>query len=392
MSWAGDYSSLQEFVEDKLCLVGKWSSIGGEKKQFEGGNIVINWWKNKKYLAISGEKASDIVCRLTTLFTDTYIFDDHCTAAVDVENPINNNCSCLRVESTVETECMKKNCNVVEAANATINPNMTNIGGQICHCKCKELSTDFEGIKLDLVVNERIILDNTSRISKVEGLLARFQTENEEMKRQLSSFEAKITEPLNQTCIHQTPEPHVDLENNTRASSSLQCLDNMTELKEAESFVSVENPLEDASFSGEGLGNNSVIVCEVFTVDNNERLLIETEELSVGPDNKRNKALENCSLLKNPSYFHRSKSGLYRTKVKGHGGPSPKLHTQQCNLVQGRIANNQPIPTRITRREEPTKDRRKTSLRRKKVKSSCEQVFRSEIRWKDKTKWFRFYY
>ena len=100
----------------------------------------------------------------------------------------------------------------------------------------------------------------------------------------------------------------------------------MTELKEAESFVSVENPLEDASFSGEGLGNNSVIVCEVFTVANNERLLIETEELSVGPDNKRNKALENCSLLKNPSYFHRSKSGLYRTKVKGHGGPSPKLH------------------------------------------------------------------
>ncbi|CAB4045717.1 Hypothetical predicted protein, partial [Paramuricea clavata] len=67
----------------------------------------------------------------------------------------------------------------------------------------------------------------------------------------------------------------------------------MTELKEAESFVSVENPLEDASFSGEGLGNNSVIVCEVFTVDDNERLLIETEELSVGPDNKRNKALEN---------------------------------------------------------------------------------------------------
>ena len=205
MSWAGDYSSLQEFVEDKLCLVGKWSSIGGEKKQFEGGNIVINWWKNKKYLAISGEKASDIVCRLTTLFTDTYILDDHCTAAVDVENRINNNCSCLRVESTVKTECMKKNCNVVEAANATINPNMTNIGGQICHCKCKELSTDFKGIKLDLVVNERIILDNTSRISKVEGLLARFQTENEEMKRQLSSFEAKITEPLNQTCIIKHP-------------------------------------------------------------------------------------------------------------------------------------------------------------------------------------------
>jgi hypothetical protein len=78
------------------------------KEAVRGRNIVINWWKNKKYLAISGEKASDIVCRLTTLFTDTYIFDDHCTAAVDVENPINNNCSCLRVESTVETECIKK--------------------------------------------------------------------------------------------------------------------------------------------------------------------------------------------------------------------------------------------------------------------------------------------
>ena len=76
MSWAGDYSSLQEFVEDKLCLVGKWSSIGGEKKQFEGGNIVINWWKNKKYLAISGEKASDIVNQqhcLPTLIYSTII-------------------------------------------------------------------------------------------------------------------------------------------------------------------------------------------------------------------------------------------------------------------------------------------------------------------------------
>ncbi len=250
MSWAGDYPSLQKFVKEKLCLVGKWISIGGEKKQFEGENFVINWWKNKKFLAVSSEKASDIVCRLTTLLTDIYILDD-CSAAINVENSINNNCSCLRIKPA-EAECMKKSCNA-DVTNAEINPNITNFGGQICNCNCKEMSTDLEGIRLDVVVNERNILNNTSRISKIESLLTRLQIENEEMKEQLSSYEAKITESLNQSCIHQTPDPLVDPANNSRACSPSQYSDNMTQSKEAERFARVENPLENASFNGEGI-------------------------------------------------------------------------------------------------------------------------------------------
>ncbi len=211
---------------------------------------MINWCKNKKFLAVSGKKASDIVCRLTTLLTNIYILGD-CTAAINVENSINNNCSCLRIESA-EAECMKKSCNA-DITNAEINPNITNIVGQICNCNCKELFTDCEGIKLDAVVNERSIVNNTCRISKIGSLLARLQIVNEEMKGQLSSYEAKITESLNQSCIHQTPKPLVDPVNNSGACSPSQYWDNMIESKEAERFVSVENPLENASFNGEGI-------------------------------------------------------------------------------------------------------------------------------------------
>ena len=81
------------------------------------------------------------------MLTDIYIFDD-CTAAINVENFINNNCSCLRIKSA-EAECTKKSCNA-DVTNAEINPNITNIGGQICNCNGKELSIDLEGIKLDV--------------------------------------------------------------------------------------------------------------------------------------------------------------------------------------------------------------------------------------------------
>ena len=100
LSCSGDYQSLKNFVKEKLNITGEWSSPGGKKKQFTSGNVLISWWKNKKFLAINGEKSSFLVDALLKYIGENY-------------NLINN-----------EEEKYSS------------------------PCRCGELSTDIEGIKL----------------------------------------------------------------------------------------------------------------------------------------------------------------------------------------------------------------------------------------------------
>lgn len=106
MAWAGDYESLKAFVNEKLGIEGEWSSPGGERKLFKSRNVVMHWWKNKTFLSIEGNQASE-----TKRLLMAYICDSIGEATPAVEN-------------------LSKSCN------------------------CAVLSTDMEGVKLDITILE----------------------------------------------------------------------------------------------------------------------------------------------------------------------------------------------------------------------------------------------
>lgn len=115
LSWASDFESLKSLVSDTLQVEGIWSSPGGEKKVFQGNDVKISWLKNKKYLTLQGKERSNMTCRLLKLIDNNY-----------------------------EPERLNMN--------ATYNTD--GISPCSYSCKCTELSTDMEGVKLDLTILE----------------------------------------------------------------------------------------------------------------------------------------------------------------------------------------------------------------------------------------------
>ena len=75
-------------------------------------------------------------------------------------------------------------------------------GQTTCQSKCSEQVTDIEGIKLDQVVNERHILDNSSRIKEIGEVLTKLEKQNDEMRQQIHNMN-EVTEPL-QNRLQQT--------------------------------------------------------------------------------------------------------------------------------------------------------------------------------------------
>ena len=102
------------FVEKSLKLDGIWSSPGGEKKLFKNDDISIIWLKNKRYLSTEGERTKEIKRRMPSMML------------------IGTNDD----EEAFETKPFNKSTNTAHEASHV------------------ELSTDSEGIKLDMVISE----------------------------------------------------------------------------------------------------------------------------------------------------------------------------------------------------------------------------------------------
>jgi hypothetical protein len=66
------------------------------------------------------------------------------------------------------------------------------------------LTTDIACIKLDQVINERHIFDNTSRNKEIGNMLAKFEKQNEEIQREIHNLK-EISEPLRKY-VQQTTE------------------------------------------------------------------------------------------------------------------------------------------------------------------------------------------
>ena len=82
--WTSDLSDLKQFVEKVLNLRGKWSSPGGETKQFVSDEIIIKWYgpTKKKIVLVADNKENflqnslqSLVCE--NLYTEDGNFEDN---------------------------------------------------------------------------------------------------------------------------------------------------------------------------------------------------------------------------------------------------------------------------------------------------------------------------
>ena len=130
LAWTGDFLSLKTMVNKYLKLDGEWISPGGEKKILYRNNTpTITWWNKKKILRIE-----------------------------DADNSL--------TEKLMSSLC----CQNVVADNdfdSAICPSTFGHG-----CRCKELSVDMEGTKLDVAIVEskhgKMIDKNSQEISQMK--------------------------------------------------------------------------------------------------------------------------------------------------------------------------------------------------------------------------------
>ena len=145
-------------MNENLKLQGQWSQPGGDKKVFTTGANSISWRKSRKDLQFKGTDAELLKHSVCSIMKDT-------------RNIVNN------MATNTEMPTCQNN---------------------------SELTTDIACIKLDQVINERHIFDNTSRIKEIGNMLAKFEKKNEEIQREMHNLK-EISEPLRKH-VQQTTE------------------------------------------------------------------------------------------------------------------------------------------------------------------------------------------
>ena len=147
--WSNDLESLKEFVANILKQQGKWLTPGGNTKQFKSsnGNVIINWY-NKKHqtLTFQGrdgpalkEKLVELVQKKTDLqFPDPLVSTEQTKQA-----------------STKQTNRQTSTINENPSVNCTHErPN-------------PKIVTDIEGLKLDLLILQKQVEENTRLLSVI---------------------------------------------------------------------------------------------------------------------------------------------------------------------------------------------------------------------------------
>ena len=152
LCWTGDFISLKSFVGVNVNILGVWTSPGGEKKVYSDGTTSITWLKNKKYLHFSGDKA---------------------------ENIKRSFCSIISPD---------RNSNNTMVDKAYSAPGC----GSSCSCRCKEFETDFEGMKIDLVITEAKLNKNIQDNINTAYMLGE---KMRELQEEVSSIKLRVDSP-----------------------------------------------------------------------------------------------------------------------------------------------------------------------------------------------------
>ena len=150
LAWTGDFTSIKCLVREHLKLDGVWTSPGGEKKVFSCDNIpTISWWQKRKLVELHGANASTIRQKLFATLSDGNVMKD---------------------SDVMPTQLKTDNTPI---------------------CSCNELSTDLEGIKLDLTISEA---KQDKAINYNTRIIEQIRTEVNNMQIQYRKLNEKISD------------------------------------------------------------------------------------------------------------------------------------------------------------------------------------------------------
>ena len=164
--WSNDLESLKNFVVNVLKLQGKWLTPGGNTKQFKSsnGNVIINWYNKKQqtlnFQGRDGPALRDNLVELVRKKPGT---------SVDLQGP----------ELLVSTEQTMQPCLAVEANSCHRNSGILINDESPPNCTEErpnpETSADIEGLKLDLLILQKKVEENTRLLSIIN---TKYQDEN----------------------------------------------------------------------------------------------------------------------------------------------------------------------------------------------------------------------
>ncbi|CAB4005809.1 hypothetical protein BSL78_29534 [Paramuricea clavata] len=191
VKWLGNLNDLKAFMSALFGDVGKWSSPGGGAKSYRNDLISINWYIHKKALIFHDQLGIVLKNKLIDLSVNKISDPDKYNQLNDPEG--DKDCMvCSRFsldvmeiksdlkqmstlmkhfyrESTPAKRCSTDHLSSVNTCEVGIQTDIEftqypNQSGERCASRCNGLSTEFEGLKLDLVISESKI-DNKIRIN-----------------------------------------------------------------------------------------------------------------------------------------------------------------------------------------------------------------------------------
>jgi hypothetical protein len=170
--WTGDLSQLKVLVKDKLNLTGQWSSPGGDVKRFWGESVSIKWNQDNKELKILGKNKQAIEQRLdigsgnllTPQLTNVEGTDNdyECPETRNKTSQLTNVKATANDHGRSETLNISGNSESPESCPSINKSKARDALAKVCNydCECinRSITTELEGIKLDIAILEGKLL------------------------------------------------------------------------------------------------------------------------------------------------------------------------------------------------------------------------------------------
>lgn len=182
MKWTNCFDSLKKFIKEIIGLSGKWTSPGGNSRKFKSTNadLTLTWYYGKqKTLLLQGKDGDTLkeilinACESAATPTPTThlgttreasLSDDQMTpcrtdqcnlSAKRITIPVDVITNNLQETLLIPDDMPESTSKISkEISNNCIGETSLSAFAQ-CNCPCRDLATDIEGVKLDIVIIQK---------------------------------------------------------------------------------------------------------------------------------------------------------------------------------------------------------------------------------------------
>ena len=290
-------------------------------------------------------------------------------------------------------------------------------------CKCLSLSTDMAGVQLDLVMMQRDIRVNNNDLAGLSDTINTLRSEIREVRQRLDKYDENVN--LRSSVFTQTECLQVPPQLFSNHSQAI-CIDNSTQttqIKPAKqqlcsSYIQTNcltqtidtDPIKLQHCLNQAQVNDNdnltqTIDTETIDPQSNNRVIITRDIIPLGSETKDESIVEiNGSNIK---MVHNPFKDLNAVALSTDGRSYDRRYSiHRNNVLQRPPPNNkQPIPIRITQRLQSKKNVREPFGKNKKrnnnqrnnvamshTKRQLGEGFRTQTRWRDRMKFYQYFY